>query len=323
VRVADTPNSDAAVAWLRAGRPFDVVLLDHGLRAAEAIRAAAPGVPIVLLAPFGRLPGTDRAGVAGVLTKPLRPAAVFRALAGAADTAPTPTGAPLRVLVADDHPVNQRLVLLQLTQLGHHADLVSGGVEAVTAVGRRHYDVVLMDVEMPDVDGLAATRQIRAQQPRERRPWIVAVTAHALPGARAACLSAGMDDYLTKPLVSADLAAALARAAPALDPAALDRLREVVGGDAAALSELVTDFLNESPLLVDALHTAVDGGDAAPAQRAAHTLHGLGATFGATALAHLCRRAAAHGGLAADLAPVVAEIAAEHERVALALRRFA
>ena len=97
----------------------------------------------------------------------------------------------------------------------------------------------------------------------------------------------------------------------------------MVGGDETALSELVADFLSETPLLVQALHTAVADGDPAPAHRAAHTLHGLGATFGATALAHLCRRAAAHGGPAADLAPVVAEIAAEHERVALALRRFA
>ena len=124
---------------------------------------------------------------------------------------------------------------------GSGADLVSNGAEAVTAVRRRPFDVVLMDVRMPELDGPAATRLIRAEL-GDRGPWIIAVTADALPGARDACLAAGMDDYLTKPLVAADLARALARAGryavrlPVLDPDALDTLRELVGGDPAALS---------------------------------------------------------------------------------------
>jgi CheY-like chemotaxis protein/HPt (histidine-containing phosphotransfer) domain-containing protein len=228
--------------------------------------------------------------------------------------------------------------LLQLARLGHQADLVSNGVEAVTAVRRRPYDVVLMDVRMPELDGPAATRLIHAEL-GDRSPWIIAVTADALPGTRDACMAAGMDDHLTKPLVAADLARALARAgdrperdgtadattvasrsdgSPVLDPAALDDLRELVGGDPSTLSGLVADFLAETPTLVHELRDAVAVADPERASRAAHTLKGLGATFGATAMAQLCQRAETDG----SAEETVAAIAAEHDRVALALRRL-
>ena len=252
MRVTDTSSPAAALRWIGEGRRFDVVLLGAAQvgSLADAIRATPDGaaVPIVLLTSFGRVPAPDHPGFAAVLTTPLRPAPVFRALAAALPdpTRPAPTvgeahtGAALCILVADDHPVNQRLVLLQLAQLGHHADLVSNGAEAVTAVRRRAFDVVLMDVRMPELDGPAATRLIHAEL-GDRSPWIIAVTADALPGARDACLAAGMDDYLTKPLVATDLARALARATagtrscpsgnrPVLDPDALASLRELVGG---------------------------------------------------------------------------------------------
>ncbi len=228
----------------------------------------------------------------------------------------------LRLLVADDQAVNQRLVLLQLRGLGHRADLVSSGAEAVAVVQRGHYDVVLMDVQMPDVDGLEATRRIRAHC-GGRGPWIIALTANAQAGAREACLAAGMDDYVTKPLVTPDLVAALARARPpggrpVLDPGALERLRELLGGNAATLSGLITDFLTDAPGLVDTLSAASSDPDSA--HRAAHTLKGLGATFGATDLARLCQQVEAHPGAAAEVGPLVREIVAEHERVARALR---
>jgi signal transduction histidine kinase/DNA-binding response OmpR family regulator len=356
MRVADTSSSAAAVRWIGERRPFDVVLLDRGLADPAGIAAvrATPGgaaLPIVLLTSFGRMPAAG-AGFAAVVTKPLRPAPVHRALT-AAVCDPTAAAPPaqahpdraLRILVADDHPVNQRLVLLQLAALGHHADLVSTGAEAVTAVRRRPYDVVLMDVRMPELDGPGATRLIRAQ-PDGRGPWIIAVTADGLPGNRADCLAAGMDDFLTKPLVAADLAAALARAGrtpdpserdagavptappspsdrsstPAvLDAAALDGLRDLVSSDPAALSGLVTDFLVEAPPLVHALRAAVVGGDHERAHHAAHTLKSLGAMFGATTMAQLCARAESPDALG-GMSPLVGEIAAEHERVAEALR---
>ena len=260
-------------------------------------------------------------------TRPL-----FRALAaaltGPADRPRPPgtarTGAALRILVADDHPVNQRLVLLQLAQLGHHADLVSNGAEAVTAVAAPAFDVVLMDVRMPELDGPAATRLIRAEL-GDRSPWIIAVTADALPGTRDACLAAGMDDFLTKPLVAADLARALARArgrrrVRARPGRARPPCASWSAGTRRRCPDLVAEFLAETPPLVQALRAAVAVGDPGRAHHAAHTLKGLGATFGATTMARLCQRAESHSAEPSpDMTPLVAEIAAEHERVMLAL----
>ena len=281
------------------------------------------------LASHDPVPGTP--GPTG--TGPAGPAPVFRAPGGAgalAGTAATDPGPPPRLLVAEDHPVNQRLVLLQLAKLGYHADLVSDGVAAVAAVRRRDYDVVLMDLQMPELDGLAATRQIRARL--GRGPRIIALTANALPGDREACLAAGMDDYLSKPLDTAELARALSRcpgpapktdqAPTELDPTAIADLRELIGDDPGALSGLVEEFLAETPALLDALRTAVAGGDAGRAHRAVHTLKSLGATFGAHAMAELCQQAESHGGPPSDLAPAVAAIASEQHRVALALARL-
>jgi HPt (histidine-containing phosphotransfer) domain-containing protein len=195
-----------------------------------------------------------------------------------------------------------------------------------------------MDVRMPELDGPAATRLIHAEL-GDRSPWIIAVTADAQPGTRDACTAAGMDDHLTKPLVAADLARALARAgdrserhgtpdttavasrsdgSPVLDPAALANLRELVGDDPDALSGLVADFLAEAPPLVRVLRDAVAGGDTERAHDAAHTLKALGATFGATAMTQLCRQAE----MGAPAAETVAAIAAEHERVVHALHRL-
>jgi CheY-like chemotaxis protein len=291
--------------------------------------------------------GLGASGLAAARTKPLTPARASRKVINAGSAAPaaqvaapatevaTGMSGPLRILVAEDHPVNQRLVLLLLAKLGHRADLVSDGVEAVAAVRRREYDVVLMDVQMPELDGLTATREIRARL-GDRQPRIIAVTANALHGDREACLAVGMDDYLTKPLERSDLARALRdcpRPAPdpapatpdpaTLDPAAIANLRELVGDDPKALSGLVEDYLTETPPLLDALRAAVAGGDTARAHLATHTLKGIGATFGASAMAELCRRAESHAGAPTDLAPVVAAIEAEHDRVRLALTRLA
>jgi signal transduction histidine kinase/DNA-binding response OmpR family regulator/HPt (histidine-containing phosphotransfer) domain-containing protein/HAMP domain-containing protein len=347
----DTASPATALRWVTEGERFDLAVLDmqmaemDGLALAEAIRAVphGAGLPLVLMTSLGRPRNLGTAELAAVLTKPLNPSHVFRTLIGvfggsAVRVAEAPAevaASPLRILVAEDHPVNQRLVQLLLAKLGHRADLVSDGVEAVAAVRRRDYDVVLMDLQMPELDGLGATRQIR-EHLGGRRPRIIAVTANALPGDREACLAAGMDDHLAKPLTSTDLALALARCpspgadpapGPAPDPALLDQnaianLRELLGDDPMALSGLVEDFLTESPPLLDTLRTAVAGGDTGQAHLAAHTLKSLGATFGATAMADLCQRAESHSGAPAEMAPVVAAIAAEHDRVTLALHEL-
>jgi CheY-like chemotaxis protein len=108
---------------------------------------------------------------------------------------------PLRILLAEDNVVNQKLAMRLLGQMGYRADLASNGIEAIESVSRQTYDVVLMDVQMPDMDGLEATRRIVARWPdADKRPRVVAMTANAMQGDREACLAAGMDDYLTKPI---------------------------------------------------------------------------------------------------------------------------
>jgi CheY-like chemotaxis protein len=121
---------------------------------------------------------------------------------------------PLRILLAEDNVVNQKLALRFLQQMGYRADVASNGLEAVESVERQVYDVVLMDVQMPEMDGLEATKRICARWPAGERPRIVAMTANAMQGDREMCLVAGMDDYITKPIRVDRLAAALGEVRP-------------------------------------------------------------------------------------------------------------
>lgn len=119
---------------------------------------------------------------------------------------------PKRILVAEDKPVNQRVARHRLSRMGYHADMVGNRREALAALAIKHYDIVLMDVQMPAMDGFEATARRREERPDPApRPWIIAVTANAMAGNRARCLAAGMDDCVSKPLTSRELAEALAR----------------------------------------------------------------------------------------------------------------
>ena len=122
---------------------------------------------------------------------------------------------PLRILLVEDNVVNQKLALRLLADMGYQADLAANGIEAVEAVERQPYDLVLMDVQMPEMDGLEATREIVARIAIEKRPWIVAMTANAMDGDREACLAAGMKGYISKPIRIDELVAAVMTAPPA------------------------------------------------------------------------------------------------------------
>jgi PAS domain S-box-containing protein len=233
--VADGPTAlvrlrDAA----RLGRPFELVILDHqmpnmdGLMLADAIKAdaAIASVRLMIMTSLGQVTDAaalERAGIELCLTKPIKQGHLRRLLeqmlspAGArplpepSRVIRPPSNRPSRrVLVAEDNIVNQKVVLLQLRQLGYAADAVANGAEAIEALLSIPYDLVLMDCQMPDMDGYEATRQIRRS--RELSDTIViAMTAHALNGDREKCLGAGMDDYLTKPTKKHELEAALDR----------------------------------------------------------------------------------------------------------------
>jgi len=232
----DTEFPAEALRWLTdataAGETFDLAILDmhmpemDGLELAQRVHAMQPKLPLVLFSSLGRREVGDTQGLfAAYLAKPVRQSQLFDTLANlfAQHTQPkaaAPVKAridgemaarhPLRILLAEDNVVNQKLALRLLQQMGYRADLASNGVEAVECVERQPYDVVLMDVQMPEMDGLEASRRIVARGPD--RPRIVAMTANAMQGDREMCLEAGMDDYITKPIRVEQLVEALYQA---------------------------------------------------------------------------------------------------------------
>ena len=359
---------DVALRLLDAGEPFDVAVLDHlmpgmdGVELAREVRRRRPDLPLILVTSLGRIPsGEVVREFDAQLSKPLKVGQLRDALSRALE-APTDEGAPappqpaeagrspIDILLVEDGAVNQTVALGMLARLGHRADVAWNGLEALEALDRRRYDVVLMDVQMPELDGLDATRRIRDRW-RNGGPHIIAMTANAMADDREECLAAGMDDYLAKPIRLEALAEAL-RAAPRpdrgsltaedvddtdnpddaddpddadttgaadLDPRSLDDL--VAMGGTALRDEVVEAFRSEAALLLASLADALRVGDAALLRRTAHTLKSDGATLGATALADLCRELERLAGEARlDEAPSLVErIGSEVDRVERAL----
>jgi|SRR5579864_2114127 len=229
-----TPASPADVMpTVQAGHPFDIALIEHqpplidGLQLSEAIRTLRrpDQLPIVLIAVA--TPGTAEAAAAdsgliqATLTKPVPPRTLHDVMLqvgmhgtrAPAREAPEAVPGGLHVLVADDNAVNQNLIRRMLVKLGHTVDVVSNGREAVAAVAQQPYDAVMMDVLMPEMDGLVAAEAICRRWPRGNRPRLIALTAMAGPGDQQRCLQAGFDDYMTKPVHLSDLVEALRAAA--------------------------------------------------------------------------------------------------------------
>jgi signal transduction histidine kinase/DNA-binding response OmpR family regulator len=239
ISVADTADPDEALEWIRRGHPFDLALIDLAMPKTDGPALAAKirrsrdrrVLPLILLASVDRRDTAClEADFSAVLTKPIKQSQFFNALvdvfaahegtpariAGPLDTplfdVRLAERFPMRILVAEDNIVNQRLAVRLLQRMGYVADVVANGLEALEAVERQPYDVVLMDMQMPEMDGLEASRRIRVRWP-EGLPRIIALTANAMQGDRDACLEAGMDDYLSKPIQVRELQAALERAA--------------------------------------------------------------------------------------------------------------
>ncbi len=237
----DSDSPAEALAWLRATERFDVAIIDmhmpemDGIALARQIRAIDPALPLILFTSLGRRESADDGAelFRATLAKPLHQSQLFdtlMTLLAEERAAPRPSAVdkpvldkamaarhPLRILLAEDNVVNQKLALRLLQQMGYRADVASNGVEAIESIARQTYDVVLMDVQMPEMDGLEATRRIVSRWPNGNRPHIVAMTANAMQGDREACLAAGMDDYVTKPIRVDQLVAALNDASPRKD----------------------------------------------------------------------------------------------------------
>jgi CheY-like chemotaxis protein len=229
-------SGSEALMVLRNGEIFDFAILDmqmpdmDGVMLARAIRQipSVAQLPLVLLTSLGQQdPSAEEKLFARCLSKPAKPVVIADTLAhlqvltrkqtgpAPATIAPAPDPAAQhseRVLLAEDNSVNQKVALHMLARLGYRADLAADGREVLEAVRRQPYDIILMDVHMPEMDGLEATRRLRANPPEAGRPWIIALTAGVMQSDREGCLDAGMDDFITKPIKLAELAAALAQA---------------------------------------------------------------------------------------------------------------
>ena len=252
------------------------------------------------------------------------------ASAGATKLARAPA-VPLHILVAEDNQINQKLLLRILKGMGYDADLAGNGLEVLDALRRQQYDLVFMDVQMPEMDGLEATRRIVKEFESPLRPKIIAMTAHALEGDRERCLEAGMDDYLTKPVLLDDLRRAIARWAELIgskrqpnagggmslpDPL-LARLRILEDEtDPGFVRELIGAFLNETPAMVEGIEQAVRDRNSNALSERAHALKGSSLNLGAADLGALCKALEEHGrkGKPVDEAPGADRVRPEFER---------
>jgi CheY-like chemotaxis protein/HPt (histidine-containing phosphotransfer) domain-containing protein len=315
------PSALEALDRVRHGDPFDIAVLDMAMPGCDGIELAArlhrcvgaENLPVVLLTSLGQRalkPHTqEEARLAACLSKPIKASQLYdtlvRALGGQDATQAAPAAAPppvrsLRVLVAEDHPINQRVVTRLLQHLGHRADVAVNGREAVEAVARGQFDVVLMDIQMPEVDGVSATREIVASRTAAgaRLPRILAMTANAMPGDREACLAAGMDGYLAKPIELRALADALRdatashvsdAASTTIDTARLEHLRSMQSpGHMSMVRELIDMFSAESASHVQRIADAQARGDAEALRTLAHRFLSATQNIGAMRLSMLC-----------------------------------
>jgi CheY-like chemotaxis protein len=318
---------DTLLRAARAGQPFALALVDgnmpgmDGFALTERIRAEPElaGLVVLMLTSGGQ-PGEiarcRRLGVTSYLTKPVKQNELWKTITAALGTSdavgsgqwavgreeqplptahrPLPTASrPLRILLAEDSPINQRLALALLEKRGHAVTVVGNGAAALQALERRSFDLVLMDLQMPEMDGLEATAQLR----RKERDGgghvpIIAMTAYAMQGDRERCLEVGMDGYVSKPIRAAELYRVIegleqARSpegtAPAPSSAAVDwaAALDYFGGDRKLLRDLIRIFLEEYPRWLTELRQAIDAGSVAEVRRLAHSLKGSLAHFGA------------------------------------------
>ncbi len=298
-----------------------------GLMLSRSIREI-PGckkIPLILLSSLGRTEhSSDSRFFAAQLSKPVRPSILLETLLSLFTNRPVVVrenlhvdgeidpqmGAkhPLRILLADDNVVNQKVATRMLERLGYRADLAANGLEVLQAVERQTYDLIFMDVQMPEMDGIQASRQIQKRIPAKHRPRIIAMTAHALQGDRERFLAEGMDDYLSKPVQFKDMIRALQSSLPltsdnpkmkttpmedqkSIDWSVLNAYYQVMGDDTDAfLVELVQTFLPNAQKIIDELKSSLQKKDLTSFHRGAHTLKSSSASLGAMVLSEMAKK---------------------------------
>lgn len=365
-----TASPIQALQWLRQGEIFDVGILDmemsemDGVALAKEIRRLhiSRNLPMIMLSSLGKEePAESREFFSAILTKPVKASNLYNALiaifAGEVEeilkqTTVLPqfdsqmgTRNPLRILVIEDNIINQNLVMLMLERLGYRADVGANGQEALDALKRQPYDAILMDVQMPVMDGLEATRRIRQDLDIQPQPRIIAMTANAMSGDREICLQAGMDDYVSKPIHIEDLVNSLNRCQPQeirdqqvtsaapvqtmiedfdeiIDINELQRLKETLGPRVGTLlPSLVSSFFKQAEKLTEDARQALAESRLDDLRRAAHTLKSNSASFGARRLSEIARQLEEQTrlGVTDGAADLIHSAAEEYGRVHIAL----
>jgi PAS domain S-box-containing protein len=343
LRIKLPDSAQEAMRILMDGESFDAALvdlhmpnLDDGLVWGQSVRqiGSCAELPLILMAWYTDLESDEEVDLfAARLSKPVFPgrfiSALNHALTGPLNRRGQGSAAPssippqiepsvLRVLIAEDNPTNQQVSMLMLRRMGFKADLASDGQEALQAVRERVYDVVLMDMHMPEMDGLEATRRIRQEVQVDCQPFIIAMTANVLAGDRERCLDAGMDDYISKPVKREDLLRALGRIKPldplkwegaedllvvtqdketadpekSVDRAVLRRVMDLLADEGPrTVRELIDIFLDSANKMVKNMESGLYHHSVRELYHPLHTLHSSAATLGARRLSSLCEQA--------------------------------
>jgi CheY-like chemotaxis protein/HPt (histidine-containing phosphotransfer) domain-containing protein len=334
--IESAASSREALQLLAEKNEYDAIILDlqlpdmEGLTLAQEIRTQIRGrkIPLLLLTSV-RLRAEDprpaRAGISVFIYKPIRPSQLLDALCRAMsiqiarEKRPPPAPSldadlarriPMRLLLADDNPINQKVGLSVLNKLGYQADIANNGVEVLKALEQKSYDILFLDVQMPEMDGLEAARQICRRWPVEKRPRIIAMTGNALMGDREKCLQAGMDDYISKPVRIAELQSTLERwgatrskkpdtsflkstkpmpAEELLDQSIIAELREMPPDEGISmLRELVDLFLEGAPQRIGQIVQSLE--DAKQLAFHAHALKSMSLNLGAKRVVEIAQK---------------------------------
>ncbi len=249
---------------------------------------------------------------------------------------------PLKILLVEDVLVNQKIALKMLQRLGYRADVANDGLEALEAVQRQIYDVVFMDVQMPEMDGWETTRRIRQEVAASSQPWIIAMTAHARLEDRQQCLAAGMDDYITKPISLEEITGVLKKlgeqtasqpqplpsvpqTTSAIDESVLQQLRDIIGGDSdRMIAELIELYLEDTPEMIETMKDAIAKADINKLKKTAHALRSPSVSIGAVNLGKLCETLEYFSVTKSidEVSTVVNELNNEYHNVVLALQNL-
>ena len=329
-----TTSPETALTWLRAeGESFSLILLDWQMSEFTGAEMAAlirdlphcQTIPIIIMMPLHLLPGDIHSEnpdpITSWLPLPIKKSqlleiAIPLLLSKKNDkygkispkTSQNGKFPHLRLLLAEDNSVNQQVALLMLQKLGLRAGIAGNGLEVLQSLEQTTYDVILMDVEMPEMDGLTATRQLRQKYQSPQQPWIIAVTAYAMTGDRLKCLEAGMNDYISKPIRMEELELVLNRVPPNLrdtqitasmscsdlptiDIKVIEAIRKMGGVKAEVIiKKMIQTYLADAPSFLEGIDRAVTSHDAEKVRIAAHTLGSSSANLGMLNLANLCKK---------------------------------